>query len=115
MCIVRLRLPVADSSAMDGYAIASENTLGASVEKPTVFRVEGIIAAGDRNIRRFRDDDGVKDAWANRGTDANHTDLESTSDGGYATLSRVTDAPCIEYDRRSIPAIVCRGREGVGV
>ena len=107
--------PVADSSAMDGYAIASENTLGASVERPTVFRVEGIIAAGDRNVRRFRDDNDVKDAWANRGMDADHAGLESTSDGGYTTLSGVTDAPCIEImtGARFPPPFVKGGKEWV--
>jgi molybdopterin biosynthesis enzyme len=48
--------PVFDPSAIDGYAVASAYTRGASVEKPLALRVEGIIAAGGGSVRRFRDE-----------------------------------------------------------
>src|SRR3954454_13611173 len=51
-----IQTPVFDSSAMDGYAVASACTRGASTEKPITLRVEGIIAAGDSSVRRFRDE-----------------------------------------------------------
>jgi hypothetical protein len=41
---------------MDDYTVASASTRGASVEKPLALRVEGIIAAGDGSVRRFRDE-----------------------------------------------------------
>lgn len=42
--------PRFDTSAMDGYALSSEATRGASVESPVVFRVKGTMAAGDGPI-----------------------------------------------------------------
>jgi hypothetical protein len=46
--------PVFDSSAMDGYAVASASTRGTSVEKPLALRVEGIIAGDDGSVWGFR-------------------------------------------------------------
>ncbi|KXX77639.1 Molybdopterin molybdenumtransferase [Madurella mycetomatis] len=40
-------IPEYDTSAMDGYAIYSGATAGAAPETPVLFRVEGILAAGD--------------------------------------------------------------------
>lgn len=39
--------PPFDTSAMDGYAVPSEATRTASPDRPILFRVQGIIAAGD--------------------------------------------------------------------
>lgn len=102
--------PVADSSAMDGYAVASVCTRGASIDRPVVLRVQGIIAAGDTGIRRFRDGvslaalgrDGnvMMDAATNGGRDVDQFDLISTSEfGDTTTLSEVDIPPCIEIVR----------------
>lgn len=42
--------PAFDSSAMDGYAVNSDLTTTASVERPVLFRVHGTTAAGDDPI-----------------------------------------------------------------
>lgn len=42
--------PAFDTSAMDGYALSSEETVEASPSNPVVFCVKGTMAAGDRPI-----------------------------------------------------------------
>ncbi|KFY44672.1 hypothetical protein V494_01377 [Pseudogymnoascus sp. VKM F-4513 (FW-928)] len=39
--------PSADTSAMDGYAVNSESTRGASISSPVILCVKGTMAAGD--------------------------------------------------------------------
>ena len=43
--------PTKDTSAMDGYAISSEATIDATVERPVVFIVRGTNAAGDEPVQ----------------------------------------------------------------
>jgi len=45
--------PAFDTSAMDGFAVSSGDTLEASEYKPIVFRVQGMIAAGDVPARTY--------------------------------------------------------------
>lgn len=42
--------PQFDTSAMDGYALSSKVTSTASPEKPVVFHVKGVMAAGDEPL-----------------------------------------------------------------
>lgn len=42
--------PAFDTSAMDGYALSSQETWHASPSNPILFRVKGTMAAGDRPI-----------------------------------------------------------------
>lgn len=55
--------PPADTSAMDGYAIQSYRTAGASPQKPARFRVVGRIRAGEAPWREDRapPDDSLED------------------------------------------------------
>jgi molybdopterin molybdotransferase len=46
-CSSPISTPEHDTSAMDGYAVRSEATRGASAETPVVFQIVGTIAAGD--------------------------------------------------------------------
>ena len=72
---------------------------GVSVERPIVLRVDGIIAAGDRSMRSFRDDTDLaaqgrvgyvmKDVGAKRAIDMDQSDLDSTSGDGHTTVPRV--------------------------
>ena len=52
--------PPTDTSAMDGYAISSAATIGASAQKPAIFVIKGTIAAGDQPIELANElEDGV--------------------------------------------------------
>jgi molybdenum cofactor synthesis domain-containing protein len=42
--------PKWDTSAMDGYALNSETTQGASIESPVTYCVKGTVAAGDEPV-----------------------------------------------------------------
>ena len=42
-----ISLPVFDNSAMDGFALRSEDTLGASPERPVFLPIRGVVKAGD--------------------------------------------------------------------
>lgn len=52
-------IPARDNSAMDGFVVRSEETLGATAEIPAVFPVFGYIAAGDPVLQRKEVDEGV--------------------------------------------------------
>ncbi|RHZ46609.1 molybdopterin molybdotransferase MoeA [Aspergillus thermomutatus] len=43
--------PKFDTSAMDGYALSSSATQDATVDRPVIFEVKGMIAAGDEPLR----------------------------------------------------------------
>ncbi|MEW6202274.1 MAG: gephyrin-like molybdotransferase Glp [bacterium] len=45
-CSADVDIPTADNSAMDGYAVRWEDTMGASAEKPVALKVVGEIPAG---------------------------------------------------------------------
>lgn len=46
--VAPLPLPVFDNSAMDGYAVRAEDTVGASAQHPVVLPVAEDIPTGDR-------------------------------------------------------------------
>jgi molybdopterin molybdotransferase len=110
---------------MDGYAVASACTRGASAEKPLALRVEGIIAAGDSSVRRFRDEadllaygcftNVVEGAGIKFCRDEDHTASDSTSYDGDIGLSKKDIPPCVEImtGARFPPPFVDGGKEWV--
>lgn len=91
---------------MDGLALASACTLGASAERPVVLRVEEIVAAGDSHVRRFRDNadlavqgygaNVVKDVRIRLSMNGDPLEVDSTSDCGASTTPAVEISPCVE-------------------
>lgn len=120
-----IQTPVADSSAMDGYAVASACTHGASAERPVVLRVGGVIAAGDRSVRKWGDDipsatrscldNLLKDARTKLDMDADQSDIDSAWDFGSTAVSKIDIPPCIEVmtGARFPPTFVDGGKEWV--
>ncbi|KAI1614660.1 MoeA, N-terminal and linker domain-containing protein [Exophiala viscosa] len=67
--------PINDTSAMDGFAVCSASTVGASPEHPGTLRVVGVVAAGDK-AEPERDLDRRAKDWTNDGTEIPVTCVE---------------------------------------
>ena len=68
-----LDLPLADVSAMDGYAVTAAATSGASTTKPALLRCVGSLAAGHQGDFKLGATDCVRvftGSWLPRSTDA---------------------------------------------
>ena len=49
-----LDLPLYDNSAMDGFVLRSEDTLGATADKPVLLSIGGVVKAGDNGENCLR-------------------------------------------------------------
>ena len=59
-CTADASIPTADNSAMDGYAVRWEDTVGASDEKPVALKVVGEIPAGKVPERGISDGEAMR-------------------------------------------------------